>query len=311
MKYYSKKLEKPIKESSVRTWIIKYKSEYQKKRKAGETELNITSLPSAKRGRPLMLSEQLDGQVQSYIRALRDEGRVVTTPVTIAIATAIVETTNRKLLSKHGGPIEITTNWAKSLLYRMKFVKRRGGSTKKISLSNFSEIKEQFLLDIMATVSMEEIPYELILNWDQTGLHVVPGSKWTMEKQGSNRVEIAGMDDKRQITAVICGSLSGKLLPFQVIYQGTTKACLPKCTGIPQDWHLTYTYNHWSNEEKMKEYIELIVLPYIRQTRKELGLSDKHPALAIFDVFRGQTTEAIYDILEQNNIFVVKIRAGR
>ena len=60
----------------------------------------------------------------------------------------------------------------------------------------------------------------------------------------------------------------------------------------------------------MKEYIELIVLPYIRQTRKELGLSDKHPALAIFDVFRGQTTEAIYDILEQNNIFVVKIPAN-
>ena len=161
-----------------------------------------------------MLGEQLDGQVRSYVRALRNEGGVVTTPVTIAIATAIVETTNRKLLSKHGGPIEITTNWAKSLLYRMKFVKRRGGSTKKISLSNFSEIKEQFLLDIMATVSMEEIPYELILNWDQTGLHVVPGSKWTMEKQGSNRVEIAGMDDKRQITAVICGSLTGKLLPF-------------------------------------------------------------------------------------------------
>ena len=73
MKYYSKKLEKPIKESSVRTWIIKYKSEYQKKRKAGETELNITSLASAKRARPLMLGEELDGQVQSYIRALRDE----------------------------------------------------------------------------------------------------------------------------------------------------------------------------------------------------------------------------------------------
>ena len=34
VKYYSKKLEKPIKESSVRTWIRKYKSEYQKKRKA-------------------------------------------------------------------------------------------------------------------------------------------------------------------------------------------------------------------------------------------------------------------------------------
>ena len=120
-----------------------------------------------------------------------------------------------------------------------------------MSVANFDEIKEQYLLNIMATVSIEEIPYELILNWDQTGLHVVPGSKWTMEKQGSNRVEIAEKDDKHQIIAVICGSLKGKLLPFQIIYQGTTKACIPKCTCIPPSWHLTYSYNHWSNVEKM------------------------------------------------------------
>lgn len=35
-----------------------------------------------------------------------------------------------------------------------------------------------------------------------------------------------------------------------------------------------------------------------------------HPALAIFDVFKGQTTDAIYEILEQNNIFIVKIPAN-
>ena len=53
-------------------------------------------------------------------------------------------------------------------------------------------------------------------------------------------------------------------------------------------------------------------IPYIQQTRKELGLADDHPALAIFDVhiFKGQTTEALYDILEQNNIFVIKIPAN-
>lgn len=166
VKHFSKKLDKPIKESSVRTWISKYNLEYERKRKVGETDLSVTSLSSAKRGRPLLLGDE----------ALRDEGAVITTPVTMAIASAIVETKNRKLLQKYGGSIEITSNWAKSLLYRMQFVKRRGGSTKKISVSNFDEIKEQFLFDVVATVTMEEIPYELIINWDQTGLHVVPGS---------------------------------------------------------------------------------------------------------------------------------------
>ena len=69
---------------------------------------------------------------------------------------------------------------------------------------------------------MEEIPYDLIFNWDQTGLNIVPGSVWTLDRKGTKRVEIAGIDDKCQITAVIRGTLSGKLLPFQVIFTGTT-----------------------------------------------------------------------------------------
>ena len=37
----------------------------------------------------------------------------------------------------------------------------------------------------MGTVSMEEISYELILNCNQAGLHVVPESIWIMENEGS------------------------------------------------------------------------------------------------------------------------------
>ena len=221
-----------------------------------------------------MLGDELDSMVQNYIKAMRDEGAVVTTPIAMSVATALVESTDRTLLFKYGSPIEITANWAKSLLYRMKFVKRRGGSTKKMAVTNFGEVKEQFLLDVAATAYMEEIPYDLIFNWDQTALNIVPGSVWTLEKQGTKRVEIAGTDDKRQVTAVICGTVSGKFLPFQVIYTGTTPKCLPKNgNNVPKDWHLTMTHNHWSNEEKMKEYLQLIIIPYVEQTRRALRQS--------------------------------------
>ena len=91
---------------------------------------------------------------------------------------------------------------------------------------------------------------ELILNWDQTGISPVPGSSWTMEVKGSKRVEIS---DKCQITAIFCGAMTGKFLPPQQIYQGKTSACLP-WYKFPNDWHVTYMPNHWSNEDKMKEY---------------------------------------------------------
>ena len=54
----------------------------------------------------------------------------------------------------------------------------------------------------MSTVEMEEILPELILNWDQMGIKIVPSNTWTMDRQSSRRVEAAEANDKRLITAV-------------------------------------------------------------------------------------------------------------
>ena len=105
-------------------------------------------------------------------------------------------------------------------MYRLNFVKRRGSSAAKVTVKHFEKIKEQFLFDIKSIVTMEKIPLQLTLNWDQTGISIVPGSSWKMEAKGSKRVEIIGISDKRQITALFCGTASGEFLPFQLIYQG-------------------------------------------------------------------------------------------
>ena len=131
---------------------------------------------------------------------------------------------------------------------------------------------------------MEEIPCELIINWDQTGINYVPVSSWTMAKEGSKRVEIAGIDDKRQITAVFGGTMAGEFLPPQIIYQGKTSKYLPS-VDFPSDWHITFTENHWSNEKVMVDYLEKILFPYIEKKRLELKLDAKYPALVIFDRF--------------------------
>ena len=47
-----------------------------------------------------------------------------------------------------------------------------------------------------ATVSMEDIPPKLVLNWDQTGLKIIPSSTWTMERQVAKRAEMLVVNDK-------------------------------------------------------------------------------------------------------------------
>ena len=68
---------------------------------------------------------------------------------------------------------------------------------------------------------MDEIPAELVINFEPVGLNIVPTSDWTMEAEGSKRVKIIGKDNKRQLTAVLAGTLDRDFLPFQIIYQGT------------------------------------------------------------------------------------------
>ena len=165
-------------------------------------------------------------------------------------------------------------------------------------------MKEQYVpLDIKAVAEMESIPDSLIINWDQTGINYVPVSEWSMAKEGSKRVEVTGLNDKH-ITAVFTGTMSGDFLPVQLVYKGKTARCLPTI-NFPSDWHLTFSENHWCNESTMVDYVQKIFLPYVNHKRKELGLDETHPALAIFDEFKGQTTDTIINLLTTNNVYYV------
>ena len=285
MRFYAKKFV--LKESSVRTWKNAYTREIRSMR--GDITA-LKTLPEKKRGRPYLLGEELDKQVRAYVTSLRSNGAVVNTAIVMSCAEGIVKSHDSNLLASNGGHILLTKDWGKSILRRMGFVKRRASTKAKVSVQNFEQVKVQFLLDINAVVEMEDIPFDLIINWDQTGIHYVPVGLWTMDKEGSKRVEIAGVDDKRQITAVFAGSLTGDFLPPQLIYKGTTHRCLPT-VQFPSRWYITCSENHWSNESTMKAYIEKILLPYVRDKRKELKLTADYPALVIFDKFTGQGTE--------------------
>ena len=74
-------------------------------------------------------------------------------------------------------------------------------------VENFEEVKYWFLLTIMAFVEMAAIPFDFIINWDQTGIKYIPVSELVDNGEGGiQKVEIAGFTDKRHITAVFAGT---------------------------------------------------------------------------------------------------------
>ena len=176
--------------------------------------MTLTSLSLHKLS-PLLLGEEIDKQVQAYLTSFKENGAVVNTAITMACE-GIVRNADSNMLAVNGGHILITKDWAKNMLHRMGFVKCRASTKAKVSVKDFEEMKEQLLLDIKATITLKDIPLDLIINWDQTGMHYVPVSFWTMAKEGSKRVEICAIDDKRQLTAVFGCSMIGDFLSVQL-----------------------------------------------------------------------------------------------
>ena len=317
-KYFSGKLKIQISEPTAR----KFKEEYLKKLQeliakqpcsSGSSttchRVEVKALPTKTQGRPLLLGEELDKCVQDYIKNLREIRGVVNTAIVVGAANGIVSAQNCALLLENGSHVSITKGWAKSILHRMNYVKRKGSNAGKVSISCFSELRDVFLRDIQAEVVMNDIPKDLIFNWDQTAIQLVPTGDWTMNEAKAEKVVIANSDDKRQITAVLAATMTGEYLPTQLIYKGKTTRCHPK-VSFPEGWDVWHSDNHWSNEDTMERYILNIIIPYVCHKREVLKLQACHPALAIIDCFKGQTTPRILSLLRENDIIPLIVLAN-
>ena len=107
-------------------------------------------------------------------------GGSVSSQVVIAAARGILTSLDKTRLQEFGGHVDLTRHWAHSFLI---WIQRKGTTAKsKFTGENLLRERKNFLEDLRATVEMEEISPELILNWDHTGIKLVPSTNWTMEE---------------------------------------------------------------------------------------------------------------------------------
>jgi DDE superfamily endonuclease len=146
----------------------------------------------------------------------------------------------------------------------------------------------------VAAVLVCKVHPSLIINMDQTGVRLVPSSRWTYEEKGSKSVAVTGAEDKRQITVCIASALDGSMPPLQLIFQGKTDRCLSPATplSVSSLAHLTYTENHWSNQVTMQQYITEIIMPYANRCVKEHRLPADARIILLLDVWSVHRSEA-------------------
>ena len=189
----------------------------------------------------------------------------------------------------------------------MGFVRRaKASSTVEIPEGVRKEIKYQYLYQFVNAIEKWDIHPDLVVNFDQTPSRLVPVGRSTLAKRNSTNVAIAGLSDQRTITATFAVSVSGSFLPPQLIYGGKATQSLPKYE-FPKSFSLSVNPTHYSNSQKSMRFIEEILVPYFTKKHLDLALTADQKGLLIFDVFTGQMTSDVKEVIEKHNFIVVNV----
>ena len=282
-KHCSEKFGHAVSKQLVSTYVNKYQESCEKK---------DAPIP----GRPTKASPICDRLLCEHIKALYKEESPITINIVIGAAIALFALYDRTLLKE----TTAGASWVKSVLKRCKikiYVYIPSQKVRYTSKKRQEKETRSFFRDICIIVyrSPKAIQNTLILNIDQIQIEIIP----------------AAGNLPRQILTILLGmSMSGDLLPLQVIYIGTNKYCLPTLI-FPSDWHVTYNASGLSNTDTMLLYNTEILIPYIEQAKGNANIPQAQETLLILDRYTPHKSKAFKSSLEGANISYCYIPSGK
>ena len=306
-RHFSKELDRRVPITTVETFRNTYRKEIAVCKR---DPADVTILPKKRSGRPFLVPSEIDFRVRRHLTALRDAGGVVNRRITICTGVGVLRALKPSLLPENGGSLVLGRPGAESILRRMDFVKRKGTKAAKKLPENFLQVKADFLERVAAVIEEYSIPPQLVFNLNETGLPIIPVSEWMLSCKGQAQVPVIGLEDKRQITAVLTCSVTGKLLPPQLLYQGKTTRCHPAKVAFPPEWDIWHSESHWSTHETIKRLVGTVLVPYTEKIKEQLGLPATQKSLLILDVFRAHRTDDVLDELRSSGFILQYVPAN-
>ena len=279
-----------LNESNLRFWYTKEKlpTEYLAKRIAGFPKSKPTGRRSVLFAHPAELA-----LIKARLTALSKAGNPMNSTVCISVMKAILANKPRVIQQ-----LKMTPRFARHFLHReMRWTFHRTTTAACKLPKCWPQHVEKFCQRAALTIYQHKIAHpSLIINWDQTGIMLMPSPNYTYTEQGSKDAAVIGMEDKRQITAVVASTLSKELLPLQLCFKGKdeskSKRGVPNLRRTPlgvqieqHGWHLTQTHNHWSNQFSMRDYINKIIVPWIDAKKRQHNCPKSH-SLCIIDCWK-------------------------
>ena len=158
----------------------------------------------------------LDNKLLTFLKGIRSRGGVINVHVVRGVIHELI-TSNPAVT--HLNNFDMHRSWMHSIYKRMGYTVRAGTTSRPpVPYGLYTENRYTFLSSIVETVEQHSIPFELILNADQTPSSYVSIVKMRMAKRGEKSVPIKGLTDKRNIILTFAVTCTCDLLPMQIIY---------------------------------------------------------------------------------------------
>ncbi|KAL3677747.1 hypothetical protein R1sor_020703 [Riccia sorocarpa] len=288
---------------------------------AGTEDLptSLWSLGRKSRGNIWTGRKELESEYKQLLEKLRKEGSVLNSVTLMLTTKAFLHSKAPSLLRENGGTFDVSRTWVRDYVRSSMQWSFRSSTTAAQTLSSDWEEKGKLMALRMAyLIKSFNIPHELVINFDQTGLQLVPvGREKTYTMKGSREVAVTGKDDKRQVTLVPAMTATGELLPFQIIFTGRSSRSLP--TGQWANilkwhgWHLTFTDNHWASLATCQHWVQKILKPWYDKCCYRLNRAEgRQRMLLLLDAWSVHRSEYFRSWMQREFPFIhlVYVPAG-
>jgi hypothetical protein len=143
--------------------------------------------------------EELEESLINLVKGMRGGRQPLNAPVLRAVLEGVVEVKAPQLLRSNGGSWGLSENWVK------EWIRSKLGWSFRVATTAAQKLPKDWehQLDMMAyraafEVLTHGVPAELMVNMDQTAMHLVPsGGSRTYDKRGKKEIAMTEVEDKR------------------------------------------------------------------------------------------------------------------
>lgn len=217
-------------------------------------------------GKSPVYGHEVDKELYDNIVKRREKGLPVDNFIICRLLLPLLRNHRKDhLLKMNGGKYNFGESWARKFCKRWNLVQRKVTTKMRERPEDLEEKKEEFIRVAAEIFRRYDIPQDLVINCDETGVLFVPRAKFTLANKGTKRVRAIGVgSDKAQFTATIAVTESGTVLHTQLIFGGTTDRCHPGGTYGQQYEELLFDHSstHWQTPQTYLRYLQEIIIPY-------------------------------------------------